>query len=371
MRIVWSWLREFCPTEQQRGGPRGTPDPARREGRGSTPAVERRAARGRRPRREGARTIRIRRSSPWSPSTTAPGSMSSAPASAITRRATSCRGPRPGARVPVLPEPLAPREIGGIVSNGMLCSPRELALADVHTGILVLNAEAVAPARTSSRALGLDDEVLDIEVEPNRPDFLSVLGVAREVVGAHGSPLVDPLPPLEETREAAGEVASIRIDALDGCPRYVARVIRGIGGRTTPIRAQARLTACGMRPISAGGRRDELRDARAGTAPARLRPRIGSRGPASWCGVRPTASPCARSTASTGRWAEGDLLICDVERPVAIAGVMGGATSEVAGETVDVLLESRVLHPDRHPSHRAPARSAHGGVPSLRARHRS
>ena len=105
----------------------------------------------------------------------------------------------PGARVPVLPEPLAPREMGGIVSNGMLCSPRELALADVHTGILVLNAEAVAPGEDIVTALGLDDEVLDIEVEPNRPDFLSVVGVAREVSALTGQPLVDPLPPLEET----------------------------------------------------------------------------------------------------------------------------------------------------------------------------
>ncbi|MEX0651631.1 MAG: phenylalanine--tRNA ligase subunit beta, partial [Actinomycetota bacterium] len=88
---------------------------------------------------------------------------------------------RPGSYVPVLAEPLAPRDLGGVVSNGMLCSPRELAIADVHEGILVLDDEPVSPGDDVVAALGLDDEVLDIEVEPNRPDFLSVLGVAREV----------------------------------------------------------------------------------------------------------------------------------------------------------------------------------------------
>ena len=155
----------------------------------------------------------------------------------------------PGARVPVLPEPLAPREMGGIVSNGMLCSPRELALADVHTGILVLNAEAVLRGRTSSRARPRRRGPRHRGgTEPARLPQRG--GGGARGLGAHGSTARRPPPATGGDAEAAGEVASIRIDALDGCPRYVARVIRGIGGGTTPIRAQARLTACGMRPIS-------------------------------------------------------------------------------------------------------------------------
>ncbi|MGZ4133342.1 MAG: phenylalanine--tRNA ligase subunit beta, partial [Actinomycetota bacterium] len=84
----------------------------------------------------------------------------------------------PGARVPGLPEPLGQREIRGVVSNGMLCSPRELAISQDHGGILILD-DGWAVGTDLKRALGLHEAVLDVEVEPNRPDFLSVLGVAR------------------------------------------------------------------------------------------------------------------------------------------------------------------------------------------------
>ena len=94
----------------------------------------------------------------------------------------------PGARVPGLDAPLATKTIRGVVSNGMLCSPSELAISQDHTGILVLD-DTWVPGTDVKGALGLDDPVLDIEVEPNRPDFLSIYGVAREVAAAHrGAP---------------------------------------------------------------------------------------------------------------------------------------------------------------------------------------
>ena len=98
----------------------------------------------------------------------------------------------PGARVPVLPDPLGAREIRGVVSNGMLCSPRELGISQDHGGILVLAEEGWDVGADVKRALGLDDTVLDIEIEPNRPDFLSVYGVAREVAAATGVALAEP-----------------------------------------------------------------------------------------------------------------------------------------------------------------------------------
>ena len=250
MRIVWSWLREFCPDRAHGRRARGAADPARREGRGGAPPVAGRAGGRRRAGGEGRGPSELRDAQRGHHRRRGRRARRGAPACATTRRAISCRGRRPGSRVPVLAEPLAPRKLRGVVSNGMLCSPRELAIADVHTGILVLNDEGVAVGDDVVDALGLDDEVLDIEVEPNRPDFLSVIGVAREVAALTGAPLVDPLPPLEESDEPASDVAPIRIDALDGCPRYVARVVRGLGRGATPVRAQARLTACGMRPIS-------------------------------------------------------------------------------------------------------------------------
>ncbi len=246
---------------------------------------------------------------------------------------------RPGSRVPVLAEPLAPRDLGGVVSNGMLCSPLELAIADVHEGILVLNEEPVSPGDDVRIALGLDDEVLDIEVEPNRPDLLSVLGVAREVSVLTGTPLIALEHSLDESDEHADEVASVRIDAFDGCPRYVARVIRGIGAGSTPIRVQARLTACGMRPISPVVDATNYAMLEQGQ-PLHAFDLHRLEGP----GIvvrRAAAGERLQTLDGVDRvMTDGDLLICDVERPVAIAGVMGGATSEVGGDTVDVFLES-------------------------------
>src|SRR5213596_1329700 len=96
----------------------------------------------------------------------------------------------PGARVPVLTEPLATRRVRGVDSNGMLCSPRELAISQDHSGILILDQEELRVGDDLKRGLGLDEAVFDIEVEPNRPDFLSVYGVAREAAAATGVKLV-------------------------------------------------------------------------------------------------------------------------------------------------------------------------------------
>ena len=132
----------------------------------------------------------------------------------------------------------------------MLCASDELAISQDHRGILILD-DTWEPGTDVKRRLGLDEPVLDIEVEPNRPDFLSVYGVAREVAALTGVPLAAPDLAIEETDELADSVAAVRIEEPGGCPRYLARVIRGVHPATSPLLAQARLTACGMRPIDA------------------------------------------------------------------------------------------------------------------------
>ena len=155
----------------------------------------------------------------------------------------------PGAAVPALPEPLAARKIRGVVSEGMLCSPRELGVGPEHSGILILPPDT--PVGADVRAhFGLDDVLYDIEVKSNRPDLMSVFGVAREVAAATGTRLTPPDTSLEEAGEKAKEVASVQVLDLERCPRYLARVIRGVSIAAAPIRVQARLTACGMRPLS-------------------------------------------------------------------------------------------------------------------------
>lgn len=245
----------------------------------------------------------------------------------------------PGSRVPVLDQPLGRREIRGVVSEGMLCSPRELAISGDHEGILLLNAAGLDVGVDVAHALELDQPVLDIEVEPNRPDFLSVLGVAREVAAATHVPLHVPEPMVEETNELVADVVPVRIEAPDACPRYLARIVRGVEHRPSPVRVQARLTAAGMRPIDAvvdatNYAMLELGQPLHGFDLARLAgPAIVVRRAADGERMR-TLDNVDRSLSVD------DLLICDAGGPIALAGVMGGQTSEVTAETTDVLLES-------------------------------
>jgi phenylalanyl-tRNA synthetase beta chain len=246
---------------------------------------------------------------------------------------------KPGSRVPILEEPLGAKPLRGELSNGMLCSPRELAISYEHeTGILLLPKDLPVGADLKS-TLGLDDVVLDIEVEPNRPDFLSVYGVARETSSILGLPLAEPETVLEEDPERADEVASVELRAPDGCPFYLARVLRGASTGTTPLRAQARLTAAGMRPVAPVvdatnyamlelGQPLHAFDLQRLAGPGIVVRRAGP-------GERlVTLDDVERELIDE------DLLICDLEKPVAIAGIMGGHTSEVSESTTDILLES-------------------------------
>lgn len=245
----------------------------------------------------------------------------------------------PGSRVPVLDEPLGRREIRGVVSDGMLCSPRELAISGDHAGILVLADPSWQVGADVKAVLGLDEAVFDIEVEPNRPDFLSIIGVAREVAAATGVELRSVDLTLDETTERAEAEVSVRVEAPEACPRYLARVIRGVTHRPSPLWVQARLTASGMRPIDAVVDATNYAMLELGQ-PLHAFDLHRVEGPG--IVVRRAAEDEVLQTLDgvdrvmTG----GDLLICDLERPVAIAGVMGGATSEVAADTTDVLLES-------------------------------
>jgi phenylalanyl-tRNA synthetase beta chain len=244
----------------------------------------------------------------------------------------------PGARVVTLPEPLGARQIRGVVSHGMLCAPDELGISASHDGILVLP-DDLEPGTDVAEAFGLTDAVLDIEVTPNRPDFLSVLGIAREVAAATGTPLSPPDTRVGEDVEPAESVATLEVADLQRCPRYLARIVRDVEHVPSPIAIQARLFAAGMRPISA------VVDA---TNYAMLE--IGQplhpfdlallKGPGI---VVRRAQPGETLVTLDGierAFTDDDLLICDAERPVAVAGVMGGELAEVSEQTSDVLLEA-------------------------------
>ncbi|MGH7278045.1 MAG: phenylalanine--tRNA ligase beta subunit-related protein, partial [Candidatus Rokuibacteriota bacterium] len=135
-------------------------------------------------------------------------------------------------------------------SQGMLCSPRDLGLGDDHEGgVLALDADAPLGADLVSH-LGLDDAVLEIEITPNRPDCLSVVGIARELAALTGARFRVPAVTLKETEEAAASLATVRVEAPDLCRRYTARVITGLTVGPSPAWIAARLRAVGLRPIS-------------------------------------------------------------------------------------------------------------------------
>lgn len=248
-----------------------------------------------------------------------------------------------GSRVPVLPEPLEARTIRGVLSNGMLCSPRELGISQEHeSGILVLPSTLQVGSDLRG-SLRLDDVVFDLEIESNRPDLLSIVGVAREVAAATGAPLSMPDVSVDEVEEAASTEATVEIRDPDGCPRYLARVIVDAGDGQTPISMQARLTACGIRPISPVVDATNYAMLEVGQ-PLHAFDLRQLAGPGI---VVRRSEPDERVVTLDGmeRELDDDLLICDLDGPVAIAGVMGGATSEVGPETSDVLLESAYFEP--------------------------
>lgn len=229
----------------------------------------------------------------------------------------------------------------GQASCGMICSEREMGLGENHDGIMILDAGLTVGAPIVS-ALGLDQIVLDVSITPNRADCLSVLGLAREVAAAFGLPLTVPSAELAEGGEAF-ENFRIEPDPVL-CPLYQARLIRGVKIGPSPAWLRYRLLAVGLRPISNivdvtnyvmmecgqplhAFDRDLLRGNRI---------RVGL----AEDGMRLTTLD-GQERLLTSR----DLLIWDDERPVALAGVMGGANSEIGPGSSSVLLESAVFDP--------------------------
>jgi phenylalanyl-tRNA synthetase beta chain len=234
------------------------------------------------------------------------------------------------------------RKIRGVVSEGMLCSARELGLGDDHAGILELGSDA--PLGTDVReVLGLDDVVFDLSITPNRPDAMGIAGIARELAAHFGRPFElreeEPGPVVDEV---AG--ARVIVEAPSRCPRFVAVAARVTMG-TSPEWMQRRLRLAGMRPLS------NVVDVTNYVMLERCRPlhafdlgRLAGRGI-----VVRLAAAGEKMTTLDGverTFTDSDLLICDGERVAqGIAGVMGGAAAEVSDATTEILLESAYFEP--------------------------
>ena len=227
-------------------------------------------------------------------------------------------------------------KIRGVTSMGMICSERELGLSDEHEGILVLDTDS-ALGTPLEDVLG--DVVLDIKPTPNRPDHFSILGIAREVAALTGGSVHEPSDRYEESEIEATDRTSVEILNAEGCPRYTAIVIDGVTVGPSPEWMQEALISAGMRPINnivdvtnyvmlEWGQPLHAFDYE------RLREhRI----------VVRSAGAGEQLELLDGSQIElqpDDLVIADAERAVALAGIMGGADSEISDGTTTILLET-------------------------------
>jgi phenylalanyl-tRNA synthetase beta chain len=227
-------------------------------------------------------------------------------------------------------------KIRGVESTGMVCSERELGLSEEHEGILVLPDDAPV-GEPLARYLG--DTVLDIDVTPNRPDCLAVVGVAREIAALTGHTVHEPEHTYAESDNPASSKTAVEIADPDLCFRYIASVIEGVKIGPSPQWMQERLLAAGMRPINNivditnyvmlevgqplhAFDYDRLAEHRIIVRRAREGEKM------------TTLDGVERALTND------TLMICDAAGPVAVAGVMGGLESEVTESTKNILLES-------------------------------
>ncbi len=231
---------------------------------------------------------------------------------------------------------LKPAKIRGVKSEGMACSEKELGISDNHEGIMILPADAPVGLPLSQY---LGDTIYDIKVTPNRPDCLSVIGIAREVAALTNQPTHIPEPSYAEEENPIHDSISIEIADSDLCSRYCASLVTGVKIGPSPQWMQQRLIAGGMRPISnvvditnyvmleygqplhafdytqIKGKKIIVRRARKDESLYTLD------------GMKRDLNPDM-------------LIIADEKDPIALAGVMGGADSEVIDPTTSILLES-------------------------------
>jgi len=234
-------------------------------------------------------------------------------------------------------------KIRGVVSRGMICSTRELALGDEHEGILVLDADAPIGAPLPD-VMASGSRVLEVGITPNRGDSASLLGVAREVRAFFGSEIREPESTPPETGATAAEAVGVSIAAQDACHHYVARIVRGVRVGPSSDRVIERLEASGIRAINNVVDVTNLVLLEFGQ-PIHAFDLATLAGPEIRVRRAAAGEKLATLDGETRELDPDDLVIADAERAIALAGVMGGVDSEVGDATVDVLIESAHFHP--------------------------
>ncbi len=247
-----------------------------------------------------------------------------------------------GARLPGMD--IKQAKVRGIESSGMLCSSRELGLADDHSGLLVLPQEAVVGENIRT-CLDLDDYLITIKLTPNRADCLSLLGIARELSALTGAPLILPvLPDAVPVAVSHQDQRAIVLDAPAACPRYCGRILRGVNVQTrTPEWIKQRIERSGIRSISAvvditNYVMLELGQPLHAFDNAKLSGDIHVR-------FAQSNEALLLLNGQEIEPAPNMLLIADEQRALALAGIMGGEPSSVTAATTDIFLESAFFAP--------------------------
>ncbi|MFO7577552.1 MAG: phenylalanine--tRNA ligase subunit beta [Pelovirga sp.] len=234
-------------------------------------------------------------------------------------------------------------KIRGQVSHGMLCSEKELGIAEDSPGIMILP-PGLPLGMPLFRALGWHDYQIEIGLTPNRPDCLSVIGIAREVAALFGKELTLPDVALSEVADSINDQAAVTIENAAACPRYAARMIRNVTVAPSPDWMVRRLEAVGMRSIN------NLVDVTNYVMMELGHPlhafdfRFVEEGRIVVKSARAGDTFTTLDGQQHQLCAE-DLMICDGKKPVALGGIMGGLNSEVQDDTGTVLLEAAYFQP--------------------------
>ncbi len=250
---------------------------------------------------------------------------------------------RAGAIVPKGNFKISKAKIRGIESNGMICSEAELQISDSHEGIMVLE-NSVQEGSPLSEALHLNDTILEIAITPNRPDALSHIGVARDLAAIFKGEVKKPSLGFEENEDEASDAAAIEIIDTKNCPRYSSRIIKGVIIKESPDWLRKRLKNIGLRPIN------NIVDVTNYVMFETGQP-LHAFDLENLAGHKIVVQSTDRETSFTTldskerKLTPGTLMICDGEKPVAIAGVMGGENSEVTSSTKNILIESAYFNP--------------------------
>jgi phenylalanyl-tRNA synthetase beta chain len=228
-------------------------------------------------------------------------------------------------------------------SFGMLLAEDEMGLSDDHDGIMEID-PMHAPGTPLTKVLGPPETVLDLEITPNRPDCLSLIGIAREVAALYGTQLKRPAIQLSESTEQTSNLTRIDVEDETACPRYTARILRQVQIKPSPAWMQKRLSLAGIRPINNVVDITNYVMLESGHPLHAFDQTLLKEGRIVVRHARPGETITTLDD-NERKLTEEMLVIADAEKPVAVAGVMGGAGSEIRPTTTTVLLESACFDP--------------------------